>query len=572
MSRGEDQPLLIVPEVADFPKTLIPFQSYVKFLCLASGVVVMSMILLLFQPNTPLTPLTPQDIYCHGEILHVIQTNTKRDGKEFVDRPLKYDPEIVFAAFQSLPNHEAETLDTFLETHFYPAGSDLIPVIPNDYQPRPMSLFNTITNHTLLDWAMELNHLWKLLGRRPEIQHPNRHSFLPTKNTLIVPGGRFRESYYWDTYWIVHGLLACGMYDTARGVVENLLGFVETYGFVPNGGRIYYLTRSQPPLLFEMVHLLHQARPDYVFLDSATATLDKEYQFWMKSHSIRLGRHKLNRYVSSASSPRPESYREDIETADKVPQSKHAQLYADIVAAAESGWDFSSRWFKNFESIDTTATSNVIPVDLNCIMHRMEKRMQDFHRMLNHAKELQMYETAARKRQAAIQALLWDESSFMWRDYLLDGKRKSPVISVSNYFPLWSQSYDVKNQTLISRILESFRASELIQTGGILTTTRETGQQWDKPNAWPPLQDILIDGLLTTESEEAKTLAKSLIVDWVDTNLAAWQSTGHMFEKYHAGVNGKAGGGGEYTIQLGFGWTNGVILKFLTIYPDLFAK
>lgn len=88
-----------------------------------------------------------------------------------------------------------------------------------------------------------------------------RYSIIRRSLPFIIPGGRFRESYYWDSYWIVLGLLACDMEVTAQGLVRNLLDDVSTYGFVPNGGRIYYLNRSQPPLLSDMVVALVKHNP-----------------------------------------------------------------------------------------------------------------------------------------------------------------------------------------------------------------------------------------------------------------------------------------------------------------------
>ena len=106
--------------------------------------------------------------------------------------------------------------------------------------------------------------------------NPERHSLLYQENTIIVPGGRFRESYYWDSYWINKGLLVSGMTTTANGVVNNLLTQVKTYGFVPNGGRDYYLNRSQPPFLSDMVVDLYNSNSTFLTQD-VLDTLNTEY-------------------------------------------------------------------------------------------------------------------------------------------------------------------------------------------------------------------------------------------------------------------------------------------------------
>jgi neutral trehalase len=138
-----------------------------------------------------------------------------------------------------------------------PAGSDLEEYIPQDWcqDPAFISGLPSVPSH-YTKWARDLNALWLVLGRQVSadvLVSPQRHSYLPRKGPIVVPGGRFRESYYWDSLWIIQGLLVCDMRDTATDVVSTLLDDVELLGFVPNGGRIYYLDRSQPPMLSEMV-------------------------------------------------------------------------------------------------------------------------------------------------------------------------------------------------------------------------------------------------------------------------------------------------------------------------------
>jgi neutral trehalase len=70
---------------------------------------------------------------------------------------------------------------------------------------------------------------------------------------ISFKGGRFIETYYWDNYWILEGLLVSGMFDTAKTILENQIYLIENYGFIPNGSRVYYLNRSQPPYFSLMV-------------------------------------------------------------------------------------------------------------------------------------------------------------------------------------------------------------------------------------------------------------------------------------------------------------------------------
>lgn len=304
-------------------------------------------------------------IFCEGDVLHYVQlSGIFNDSKTFVDMPMKVDPEVILDAFNLLPNYDNTTILNFVNTYFLPTGSDLNNWIPNDYKSNPTFLNNIPDPYS--NWASDLNELWLVLGRVLNIsviENPQRHSYIPQPYPLIVPGGRFRESYYWDSYWIIRGLLVCDMHETALGVIMNLLTDIENFGFVPNGGRIYYLDRSQPPLLSEMVTTYVTYMIDNnnygidnnitSFLNFAYPLLKIEYAYWMSSrHSVKISTNDinipwvtLNRYHSNSSIPRPESYTEDYSNGESFNNSIDAtQFYNMIRSGAETGWDFSSRW------------------------------------------------------------------------------------------------------------------------------------------------------------------------------------------------------------------------------------
>jgi alpha,alpha-trehalase len=578
------------------------------------------------------------DVYCRGPLLHDVQVNhVFADSKHFVDMPIKstsnpatipqeYKAYLEAIGPQWMLMEQKERillLKVFLDHHFDSPGTDMTAVVPLDYQEDALPpAIAKIESPAFREWAFQLHKLWKILGRVPKSQEADNEngagvlsSFLHakpladlqlqrTQNVLVVPGGRFRESYYWDSFWIVEGLLVSNMKQTARGVVNNLLEYVAEFGFVPNGGRIYYLTRSQPPMLSDMVKLVAKNDEnddgsdggiDLEYLRAVVPILEKEYAFWMQlgpsGHAVEVEAHKvddaepkryiLNRFVANSDEPRPESYREDFHDAilafkDKRldPQEardKKSHLYNEIIAAAESGWDFTSRWFKDGSSMLTIDTSNVIPVDLNVIMHRFENNLARFNELLGDAEAATFFKSAAAKRAEGIHALLWSNKHQQWRDYFLDSKTLSPIVSVSNYSPLWAEGlvHAEKDPEALENILESFKTSGLIQVGGIATTTVTSGQQWDAPNAWPPEQDIIIEGLLALNTTGSQKLARELMRTWVHAGYVAWQKTGLMFEKYNATELGGIGNGGEYIPQFGFGWTNGVILKYLAKYQHL---
>jgi alpha,alpha-trehalase len=105
----------------------------------------------------------------------------------------------------------------------------------------------------------------------------------------------------------------------------------------------------------------------------------------------------------------------------------------------------------------------------------------------------------------------------------------------------------------------------LLLSHGLVTTTEDTGEQWDAPNGWAPLQWIAIDGLRRHGQPE---LAAQIAAAWVKENARVYCNTGKLVEKYNVRDAGQ-GAGGEYPVQDGFGWTNAVLIRLLAIYPDL---
>ncbi len=554
-------------------------------------------------------------VFCEGELLDAVQTaGIFEDSKEFVDMPMRVDPEVILDKFAALPpeaRHDRQALTEFINAHFWPPGSELVALAPQDFTETPSVLARLTPNSSYYSWAQSLNVAFQQLTRKVSgdvFEHPQRYSILRRMHPIVIPGGRFRESYYWDSYWIVLGLLACDMKDTARGLVQNLLDDVANFGFVPNGGRIYYLNRSQPPLLSEMVLALLEAdealQKDAAFVASTLALLDAEYAFWMKDgeHAVQVGEaHVLNRYWTAASYPRPESYKEDKKSNVGAPLTAelYGGVYANIAAGAESGWDFSSRWMVPGQNgtyrLADIETTNILPVELNAFLYRMERnlaRLHEFHatgtlRPLTFVAAADVpltapravnYSRAADRRALAMDELLWDPDAGMWKDYVVRqplARRNAPgvgVVSVSNFIPLWSgvvANPVVKDgHVKAAQAVQAFKQSGLVQVGGVQTTTKHTEEQWDTPNAWPPLQQLVIEGLERTTLPEATQLARALTKAWLQSNYLGFVNTGSMHEKYNALVPGARGEGGEYYPQVGFGWTNGVVLHLLNTYGD----
>ena len=279
------------------------------------------------------------------------------DSKTFVDMKLKAPPNetmFVFKDFMEKHNQmpSRESLQKFVETNFEKDGREFENWKPTDWVDHPKFL-NKIKDPNFKSWGSALNNIWKDLGRKIKddvLKEPDLYSIIWVPNPVIVPGGRFREFYYWDSYWIIQGLLLSQMNQTAKGMLENFIHIVDKYGHIPNGGRIYYLERSQPPLLIPMVQMYLNATDDINFLAKNIHTLEREFNYWMVNHTkmILMGgkNYTLAVYGDKSQGPRPESYREDVEHANNFQEDyKKEELYSELKAAAESGWDFSSRWF-----------------------------------------------------------------------------------------------------------------------------------------------------------------------------------------------------------------------------------
>ncbi|KAG8084107.1 hypothetical protein GUJ93_ZPchr0010g8488 [Zizania palustris] len=371
------------------------------------------------------------------------------DPKFYVDLPLAADASAVGAALSSLtrPALSREVMEAFISRYFAPAGSDLVAADPLDFEDEPRGFLPKVENAEARAWALEVHALWKDLARRvaPDVvARPDRHTILPLPGRVVVPGSRFREVYYWDSYWVVRGLLVSKMYDTAKDITLNLVYFAEKYGFVLNGARSYYTNRSQPPLLSSMVLDIYMATGDMVFLKRAFPSLLKEYSFWMSDiHNVAImdnhGRvHNLSRYQAMWNKPRPESATIDEEFASKLTSTAAKEkFYHQVASTAESGWDFSSRWMRDSTDMTTLATSHIIPVDLNTFILKMEQDIAFFAELIGENTVSESFSEASNARYNAIESVLWNSDMEQWLDYWLptdgNGQVLTKDISLMSY-------------------------------------------------------------------------------------------------------------------------------------------
>ncbi|QHL86866.1 alpha,alpha-trehalase TreF [Nibribacter ruber] len=406
--------------------------------------------------------------------------------------------------------------------------------------------------------------LWPVLTRRPV---PEQSSLLPLPHAYVVPGGRFREIYYWDSYFTMLGLQVSGQTELIQNMVDNFTHLIQTTGHIPNGNRSYYLSRSQPPFYALMLRVLAQEKGKSILKQYAPA-LQKEYDFWMAGSQELSAQNPaarrvvrmpngvlLNRYWDDDPSPRPEAYKEDVAVAkasDRNPQ----QVYRHLRAAAESGWDFSSRWFGDGQGLETIETTDFIPLDLNALLYHLEMTLAEMAQLNGDKAEARAFMQKAKNRKQALLQYCWNAQEKFFYDYNWVKNRQSTAATLAAAFPLYFCMATKEQAAGVAQKL----ARDFLQTGGLRTTLVHTGQQWDAPNGWAPLQWISIQGLRAYRKNE---LADTITARWVHQNLAVFKETGKLTEKYNVEKAGQEGGGGEYPNQDGFGWTNGVLLRLL---------
>jgi len=354
-------------------------------------------------------------------------------------------------------------------------------------------------------------------------------------------------------------------------MVKNFAYLIDTYGHIPNGNRTYYISRSQPPFFALMVQLLAKHKGPQTLI-TYRPQLIKEYNYWMNGaaklkagsafeHTIRMADGSLlNRYWDASSSPREESYREDV-IAAKATKQKPADFYRNIRAAAESGWDFSSRWMADGKTLPTIQTTCLVAVDLNSLLYNLERVIARSYELSGNKAQTTAYQAKAAKRKAALLKYCWDNKTGCYRDYNWQRKALSAQMSIATVFPLY---FNMASGTQAQKVA-SLVSRKFLQPGGVATTTNNTGQQWDQPNGWAPLQYVTVMGL---RNYKQNNLAKLIAQRWMRLNIKEFNNTGKLSEKYDIQHADAKAGGGEYPLQDGFGWTNGVLLKLINMYKE----
>lgn len=488
---------------------------------------------------------SPADIY--GPLFSAVQVGRIfPDGKTFVDAVPRRAPDAIMADYARVAPRTPDALRAFVLENFTVPG---------------------VNDRGADDLRSHIRNLWPMLVRQPA-PVATGSSALPMTAPYVVPGGRFREIYYWDSYFTMLGLAVDGQQPLIESMLADFTDTIERYGHIPNGMRTYYLSRSQPPFFALMLDLSKDDDP--ALAARRLAALKREYAYWMKGANCldasgaceRVVRMPdgtlLNRYWDDRALPRDESYAEDLITAKEDPSRPAETMYRHLRAGAESGWDYSSRWLSDPQRLASIRTTDIVPVDLNSLMLIMEEAIAKRSAAAGDQATAAEFTRLAAKRKAALNRYFWVAKEGRYADWDRTTRSPTPRVSAAMFYPLFAGAASRQQAAAVAATTRR----TLLAPGGVRTTPLRTGQQWDAPNGWAPLQWVAIAGF---DKSGQPDLAREIAKRWIDTVATTYGETGKMLEKYDVDER-KPGGGGEYPTQDGFGWTNGVASAILEKY------
>lgn len=412
------------------------------------------------------------------------------------------------------------------------AGKLLLPRKPGELRPEDVQIARDY-----------IRQFWTRLERF----HPHDdESLLGLPKPYLVPSFDehasfdYDELYYWDSYFMVQGMLGRGENpELVQGILEDLLSLFRRFKIIPNGSRTFLMGRSQPPFLSSFIFDVYNTYElDKKWLASAVATAKQEYEtVWhgTKKPNERLVFRGLSRYY-------------DIN-------------YLHDLAEAESGWDMTPRFNRR--------ALNYLPVDLNALLYKYEMDFAREARLRDDLREAARWEQAALARKEAMDELMWDRTRGLYYDYNYVKEKRSGVASLASYFPLWAGMVSEKQAAQLVKSLRRFE-----NKGGLATTDAlplnqyvpgSMPVQWAYPNGWAPLHFIVVEGLLRYGYHED---AKRIALKWLKNNLDWFNVNGVFLEKYNVVSPEKPPQKGVYPSQTGFGWTNAVFERLCQQFVD----
>ncbi|HSW14451.1 MAG TPA: trehalase family glycosidase [Solimonas sp.] len=381
-------------------------------------------------------------------------------------------------------------------------------------------------------------------------------SLLRTPYPFLIPAGRFREAYYWDTAFGIDGLIATGRLELARMQADNFLELIRRFGFVPNGNRDYYLSRSQPPLSSRLIRTVVEASHAEVHQsgdadraatllawvrERALPLLASEFlDFWSNPETRFDAATGLHHHWDALEVKRPERYSEDEE-------HDLGKTLRDVRAMAESGLDFTILYTG---PSGKNEMSGFAPVMLNALLAQFAGDVASLAGYAGMEELRERFSRLAEERRAAIDRHLWDEEGGCYRSLHLQTRQRSSGIGFTVFAPLFA---GIASKRQAERVLQA--AQPLLRRGGIAGSSRfDSLHQWDGDNGWAPAQVMAVRGL---QRYGFDTAARDIAQRWIEALTTVFEKHGGFFERINVEtLDLPVRKGHQYPVQEGFLWTN----------------
>jgi alpha,alpha-trehalase len=405
-------------------------------------------------------------------------------------------------------------------------------------------------------------------------REPAEPGLLYLPRPYVVPGGRFNEMYGWDSYFIVRGLLLDGQRQRALDMTDDALYEVVHFGKLLNANRTYYLGRSQPPLLTQMVRAVFAATRDRAWLASTLPAIRAQYRYWTTPPHLAGGT-GLSRYRAEGEGPALEV---EASERDAEGRTHYERVRAALRAEARAGRDVARFYDAGHDRLTSLAyiadrtvresgfdTSDrfgpfsldildFAPVCLNSLLYAMERDTAAILEELGQPGEARDWSAAAEQRAQRIRAVFWDQDRGLFLDYDFERGERRDYPFATTFFPLWVGAATPEQALKVRAIALPL----LLKRGGLDTSNHTSGQQWDSPYGWAPLQLVAVEGLRRYGLDAD---ADRVALAFLGTVLAEFVARGAVFEKYDVEQRASSVAGlrfGYLSNELGFGWTNGV--------------
>ncbi|KAE9396136.1 glycoside hydrolase [Gymnopus androsaceus JB14] len=413
-----------------------------------------------------------------------------KDPKTFVDKPTSKSSANVEADFQNI-NTSNTTEGDIVQT------SLVLPDFPSDSDP---NFLQNVTDPLLKAWSQTVNGFWSQLIRKFNssalcpIGSSGTCTLIPLNHTFVF---QVRVSnanrFFWDSFWIIEGLIQSELCDNINSTLPNFMDELETLGFIPNGGRIHYLNRSQPPLFIQMLSRYINATNDLSILERALPLAEKELAWWQNNRTLSVVSPFTNRtysiahYAANNTAPRPESYLTCYQMAHaprlNLSTSQLTDLYAELASGAETGTFLASPAPGNDDL--TTLVNHIILADL-------------------YGSSNTTAANAHPTQAASIREGILD--LFGMRPSLRTNSRNG-VFSSATFYPIWSGIIPDEILCNGTNAFKAFSAGNMVMkryNGSWPITFFETTLQWYGSNAWPPHQYIIIEALRALPLNESQ--------------------------------------------------------------------